>query len=178
MRYVTTSGSGIDTGGPHCRPRFLCATGGVAAAFLPSAPGSVQLRAQASGGCRLPRPSDEPTRFGGAATKPKTIMVELPCGASRAVAGAVGCPRRGRALSDQAAVVLAAADALDVAGSGVLPELIELAGTPEHVITIADFAGSQRHGLRFSTGDSGRAIYALAQIGDLIASGRFTLGPA
>ena len=65
--------------------------------------------------------------------------------------------------------------ALDVAGSCVLPELIELAGTPEHVITIADFAGSQRHGVRFSTGDSGRAIYALAQIGDLIASGRFTL---
>src|SRR6185436_13586593 len=29
--------------------------------------------------------------------------------------------------------------ALDVAGSGVLPELIELAGGPEHVVTIADF---------------------------------------
>ena len=28
--------------------------------------------------------------------------------------------------------------ALDVAGSGVLPELIELAGGPEHVLTIAD----------------------------------------
>jgi hypothetical protein len=33
--------------------------------------------------------------------------------------------------------------ALDVAGSGVLPELIELAGGPEHVVTIADFAGAQ-----------------------------------
>jgi NADPH:quinone reductase-like Zn-dependent oxidoreductase len=65
--------------------------------------------------------------------------------------------------------------ALDVAGSGVLPELIELAGNPEHVITIADYAGAQRYGVRFSTGDSGRAIYALAQIGDLIESGRFTL---
>ena len=65
--------------------------------------------------------------------------------------------------------------ALDVAGSGVLPELIELAGNPEHVITIADFAGAQRYGVRFSRGDSGRAIYALAQIGDLIESGRFTL---
>jgi NADPH:quinone reductase-like Zn-dependent oxidoreductase len=29
--------------------------------------------------------------------------------------------------------------ALDVAGSGVLPELIDLAGGPEHVVTIADF---------------------------------------
>ena len=32
--------------------------------------------------------------------------------------------------------------ALDVAGSGVLPELIELAGGPEHVVTIADFGGA------------------------------------
>ena len=65
--------------------------------------------------------------------------------------------------------------ALDVAGSGVLPELIELAGDPQHVITIADFAGAQQYGVRFSRGDAGRAIYALAQIGDLIESGRFTL---
>jgi NADPH:quinone reductase-like Zn-dependent oxidoreductase len=65
--------------------------------------------------------------------------------------------------------------ALDVAGSGVLPDLIELAGSPEHVITIADFAGAQQHGVRFSRGDSGRAIYALAKIGDLIESGRFSL---
>ena len=65
--------------------------------------------------------------------------------------------------------------ALDVAGSGVLPELIELAGGPEHVITIADFAGAQQHGVRFSSGDAGRAVYALAQIGELIESGRFSL---
>lgn len=65
--------------------------------------------------------------------------------------------------------------ALDVAGSGVLPELIELAGGPERVITIADFAGAQQYGVRFSRGDSGRATYVLAQIGDLIESGQFTL---
>lgn len=65
--------------------------------------------------------------------------------------------------------------ALDVAGSGVLPELIELAGGPDHVITVADFAGAQRHGVRFSRGDSGRAIYVLSQIGDLIESGHFSL---
>lgn len=29
--------------------------------------------------------------------------------------------------------------------------------------------------MEFSTGDSGRATYALAEIGDLIESGRFTL---
>jgi NADPH:quinone reductase-like Zn-dependent oxidoreductase len=65
--------------------------------------------------------------------------------------------------------------ALDVAGSGVLPELIELAGGPEHVVTIADFAGAQQHGVRFSRGDTGRALHALADIGDLIESGRFSL---
>jgi NADPH:quinone reductase-like Zn-dependent oxidoreductase len=65
--------------------------------------------------------------------------------------------------------------ALDVAGSGVLPELIELAGGPEPVITVADFAGAREHGVRFSRGDEGRAIYMLAEIGELIQSGRFSL---
>ncbi len=65
--------------------------------------------------------------------------------------------------------------ALDVAGSGVLPELIELAGDPEHVVTIADFGGAQEHGVRFSSGDAGRAVHALGEIGELIESGRFSL---
>jgi NADPH:quinone reductase-like Zn-dependent oxidoreductase len=65
--------------------------------------------------------------------------------------------------------------ALDVAGSGVLPELVELADGAEHVVTIADFAGAQEHGVTFSSGDAGRAVHALAEIGDLIGSGRFSL---
>ena len=65
--------------------------------------------------------------------------------------------------------------ALDVAGSGVLPELIELTGGPGHVVTIADFAGAQEHGVRFSRGDAGRALYSLGEIGELIESGRFSL---
>ncbi|WP_433219686.1 NADP-dependent oxidoreductase [Dactylosporangium sp. CS-047395] len=66
--------------------------------------------------------------------------------------------------------------ALDVAGSGVLPELIALAGgDPDHVVTIADFAGAQQHGVRFSRGDTGRALHALAEIGPLIDAGRFAL---
>ncbi len=65
--------------------------------------------------------------------------------------------------------------ALDIAGSGVLPELIELQGGPENVVTIADFGGAQEHGVRFSSGDAGRAVHALAQIGELIESGRFAL---
>lgn len=65
--------------------------------------------------------------------------------------------------------------ALDVAGSGVLPELIELAGGAKQVVTLADFAGAQEHGVRFSRGDSGRATYVLGEIGELIASGKFVL---
>ena len=65
--------------------------------------------------------------------------------------------------------------ALDVAGSGVLPELIELAGGPQHVVTIADFRGAQEHGVTFSSGDAGRAVHALAGIGELIEAGRFSL---
>ncbi len=64
--------------------------------------------------------------------------------------------------------------ALDVAGNGILPELIELAGSPDHVITVADFSGAKQHGVRFSRGDDGRALYVLSQIGEWVASGRFT----
>ncbi len=65
--------------------------------------------------------------------------------------------------------------ALDVAGSGVLPELIELTGGAEHVVTIADYAGAKQHGVRFSTGSDGRAVHAIGQIGTLIESGQFSL---
>jgi len=65
--------------------------------------------------------------------------------------------------------------ALDVAGSGVLPELIELAGGAGHVLTVADFTGAQQYGVRFSRGDSGRALHALTDIGELIEAGRFSL---
>ncbi|GGZ80523.1 NADP-dependent oxidoreductase [Streptomyces echinoruber] len=65
--------------------------------------------------------------------------------------------------------------ALDVAGSGVLPELIELAGGAGHVVTVADFAGAREHGVTFSRGDDGRALHALDGIGELIEAGRFSL---
>ena len=65
--------------------------------------------------------------------------------------------------------------ALDVAGSGVLPELIDLAGGAGHVITVADFGGAREHGVTFSRGDAGRAVHALGEIGELIESGRFAL---
>lgn len=65
--------------------------------------------------------------------------------------------------------------ALDVAGSGVLPELVELAGGADHVVTISDFGGAREHGVTFSSGDCGRAVHALGEIGELIESGRFSL---
>jgi NADPH:quinone reductase-like Zn-dependent oxidoreductase len=81
-----------------------------------------------------------------------------------------GLAGRVRALAPDGADV-----ALDVAGSGVLGELIELAGGAGQVITVADFEGARKHGVRFSTGDAGRALHALAEIGELIESGRFSL---
>jgi NADPH:quinone reductase-like Zn-dependent oxidoreductase len=46
-------------------------------------------------------------------------------------------------------------------------------GSP--VQSIADFRGAREHGVRFSRGDAGRAVHALAEIGELIESGRFSL---
>lgn len=65
--------------------------------------------------------------------------------------------------------------ALDVAGSGVLPELIDLAGGAENVITIADFPGARQYGVRFSRGNEGRAEYAIAQAMQLIDEGNFRI---
>ncbi|WP_413229125.1 NADP-dependent oxidoreductase [Actinomadura citrea] len=65
--------------------------------------------------------------------------------------------------------------ALDVAGSGVLPELIALAGGAGRVVTVADFGGAREHGVRFSRGDDGRAVHVLGEIGALVEAGRFSL---
>ena len=78
-----------------------------------------------------------------------------------------------------------AADIVDDLGEGVTEAVIGDrvfgvggAGVAQ-VITIADVAGARDrdrdHDARFSRGDSGRAIYALAQVGDLVESGRFSL---
>ncbi len=66
--------------------------------------------------------------------------------------------------------------ALDAAGGGALPALVELAGSPERVVTVADYAGAEATGVRFSGGmGTARAVHALKDIGELIESGRFTL---
>ncbi|WP_030608119.1 NADP-dependent oxidoreductase [Streptomyces sclerotialus] len=86
------------------------------------------------------------------------------------VAYGPGLVERVRALAPEGIDV-----ALDVAGSGVLPELIELTGGAKHVVTVADFGGAQEHGVRFSRGDAGRAVHVLAEIGELIEAGHFSL---
>jgi NADPH:quinone reductase-like Zn-dependent oxidoreductase len=66
--------------------------------------------------------------------------------------------------------------ALDASGGGALPALVELTGSPENVVTIADYQGSQETGVPFSGGmGSERAWHALADAAELIEAGRFRL---
>jgi NADPH:quinone reductase-like Zn-dependent oxidoreductase len=66
--------------------------------------------------------------------------------------------------------------AIDDAGGGALPALVELTGNPEQVVTIADYQGAQETGVAMTGGPgSNRAWYALREIGDLIEAGRFSL---
>jgi NADPH:quinone reductase-like Zn-dependent oxidoreductase len=66
--------------------------------------------------------------------------------------------------------------ALDTAGGGALPALVELTGSPDRVVTIADFLGAQETGATFSGGmGTDRAVHALSEIGDLIEAGKFSL---
>ena len=66
--------------------------------------------------------------------------------------------------------------ALDAAGGDALPALVEVAGDPQHVVTVADYAGAEATGARFSGGlGTVRAVHALKDIGELIETGRFTM---
>jgi NADPH:quinone reductase-like Zn-dependent oxidoreductase len=66
--------------------------------------------------------------------------------------------------------------ALDASGGGMLPALVELTGSPDRVVTIADYAGAQQTGVAFSGGRGPeRAWHALAEVAELIEAGRFRL---
>jgi NADPH:quinone reductase-like Zn-dependent oxidoreductase len=66
--------------------------------------------------------------------------------------------------------------ALDTAPAGALPDLVELTGSPDNVVAIADYAGAQETGVRFTGGPgSERAWYALRDVVSLIDAGRFSL---
>lgn len=64
--------------------------------------------------------------------------------------------------------------ALDTAGRGALPDLIEITGSPDHVITIADFSAAE-HGVRITSGGEGRSWQALDEAARLHDSGDLTL---
>lgn len=63
--------------------------------------------------------------------------------------------------------------ALDLAGSGVLPELVDLTGDPARVLTIAD-QDAAAHGVRFS-GELEAPAAALDEAVRLFRRGRFTI---
>ena len=63
--------------------------------------------------------------------------------------------------------------ALDIAGSGVIPELIELTGDANKVLSIADFT-APRYGAQVSTGEVDKAS-ALAEVARLAAAGQFSI---
>jgi NADPH:quinone reductase-like Zn-dependent oxidoreductase len=66
--------------------------------------------------------------------------------------------------------------ALDAAGGGVLPALVELTGSREHVVTIVDFPGAQANGVPSSAGsDTNRAGSALTDAVALIQAGRLRI---
>jgi NADPH:quinone reductase-like Zn-dependent oxidoreductase len=66
--------------------------------------------------------------------------------------------------------------ALDAAGGGTLPALVELTGDASRVVTIADYAGAEELGVRFSAGmGDERRPDAIRDVGALIASGKFSV---
>jgi NADPH:quinone reductase-like Zn-dependent oxidoreductase len=65
--------------------------------------------------------------------------------------------------------------ALSVVGGDVVPVLIELAGSAQNVIELADMDRAKQHGVRFSDGAGGNAFHALTAIGPLIEAGKFWL---
>ncbi len=59
--------------------------------------------------------------------------------------------------------------ALDIAGAGVVPELVELTGDPQRVVSIADFSAGQ-YGAQTSSG-GGNLTAALAEAARLFQEG-------
>jgi NADPH:quinone reductase-like Zn-dependent oxidoreductase len=64
--------------------------------------------------------------------------------------------------------------ALDIAGSGVIPELIEIVGDPSRVLSIADFSAPQ-YGAKFSAGPPKDPERVLNDVARLCSEGLFHL---
>ena len=64
--------------------------------------------------------------------------------------------------------------ALDLAGSGIIPELIEIVGDPSHVLSVADFSAEQ-YGAKFSHGPPKDPERIFADVARLCSEGLFRL---
>ena len=64
--------------------------------------------------------------------------------------------------------------ALDLAGSGIIPELIEITGDPSHVLSVADFS-AERYGAKFSHGPPKDPERFLTDVAGLCSKGLFNL---
>lgn len=64
--------------------------------------------------------------------------------------------------------------ALDLAGSGIIPELIEIVGDPSHVLSVADFSAEQ-YGAKFSHGPPKDPERVFADVARLCSEGLFRL---
>ena len=64
--------------------------------------------------------------------------------------------------------------ALDVAGSGIIPDLIEMTGDPAHVLSVADFS-AEEYGAKFSRGPPKEPERVLADVARLHSQGLFRL---
>jgi NADPH:quinone reductase-like Zn-dependent oxidoreductase len=60
------------------------------------------------------------------------------------------------------------------AGRGALVDLIEITGSPDSVVTTADFTAAE-HGLRATSGADKRAWRALGQAAELYEAGQFSM---
>ncbi|MBC9913840.1 NADP-dependent oxidoreductase [Chitinophaga varians] len=66
------------------------------------------------------------------------------------------------------------AGALDIAGSGIIPELIDIAGDPSKVVSVADFSATE-YGARFSDGPPRNIHHVLTTVANLYAKGLYQL---
>ena len=82
-----------------------------------------------------------------------------------------GLPARVKELAPQGVDA-----ALDTSGRGALPDLIEITGSPDRVVTIADPQAGQ-YGVPYTSGRSGesRAWHALAEAAELWERGQFSM---
>lgn len=67
--------------------------------------------------------------------------------------------------------------ALDAAGHGALPALIELIGGPDRVVTIVDAQLAGTLGVTFTGGAVAPSLDRIAEVAELVAAGEFTLPP-